>query len=246
MRHTGDPEELLASGARAGVTKFVVFSTATTPAQVEKINSYIMEQLQQHSEFIGAGTMNRDYENFSGELDRLIANGIHSVKLHPDFQKLAFDDEKMLELYSLMSDRGMFLITHAGDFRYSYSSPARIQRVAKLFPDLRIVAAHFGGWSEWDEGRVRLSDLPNIYVDISSTYMDGVKINETYEGLEEMKKGLRAFDPEHIFFGSDFPMWDHKEELDVLYSLGLDKAFLQKILSENFIKFYSKYGKIKP
>ncbi|MDR1822167.1 MAG: hypothetical protein LBQ91_07010, partial [Oscillospiraceae bacterium] len=54
MRHTGDPEELIASGARAGVTKFVVFSTATTPAQVEKINSYIMEQLSLHPEFIGA------------------------------------------------------------------------------------------------------------------------------------------------------------------------------------------------
>ena len=64
MGHMGSPEELLKSGEEAGVTKYLVFSTATIPAQVKSINDFILDEAKNHKEFIPLGTMHRDFEDY--------------------------------------------------------------------------------------------------------------------------------------------------------------------------------------
>jgi predicted TIM-barrel fold metal-dependent hydrolase len=92
-----------------------------------------------------------------------------------------------------------------------------------------VIAAHFGGWSQWDIARRELI-APNVYVDTSSTYGFG--------GIEPIVEGIKAFDSGHIFFGCDFPMWDHGEELDMLRSLRLPDAIFEDICYNNFARFY--------
>ena len=49
---------------------------------------------------------------------------------------------------------------------------------------------------------------------------------------------LRLIDkigPDRLIFGTDFPMWSPKEELERFLSLGLDEAEQQKILYGNFM-----------
>ena len=41
--------------------------------------------------------------------------------------------------------------------------------------------------------------------------------------------------PDRLIFGTDFPMWSPKEELERFLSLGLDEAEQQKILYRNFM-----------
>ena len=87
MLHNGSPEELLESGRNAGVTDFLVFSTATTPHQVESINGFIIRQCREHPEFVGAGTLHIDFTDYEKEIDRMYAAGLKGVTFHPDFQK---------------------------------------------------------------------------------------------------------------------------------------------------------------
>lgn len=230
MLHNGSPEELLESGKRAGVTDFLVFSTATTPHQVESINGFIIRQCREHPEFIGAGTLHIDFEDFEKEIDRMYAAGLKGVKFHPDFQKFRIDDEKLFPMYDKLQSKDMFIITHSGDPRYDFSHPERVARVAKNFPRMRVIAAHFGGWMSWDIARGCMRDLPNVYFDTSSTYGFG--------GLEPMKLGFKTFDRSHIFFGCDFPMWDHAFELKTLEMLGLDEQTMEDVLFNNFARFY--------
>ncbi|MDR0862829.1 MAG: amidohydrolase family protein [Oscillospiraceae bacterium] len=232
MSHNGSVSELLESGKRAGVTNHLVFSTATTLKQVPKINEFIIEQVAAHSEFYGAGTMFIGYEDYRFELDNLRANGVHGVKFHPDFQKFCIDEEALDPIFAYMQETGMFLITHSGDTRYTYSHPARVASVAKRFPDMRVIAAHFGGWSCWDVGRRELN-LPNVYFDTSSTL--------GFDGNENALRAFETFDNSHIFFGDDFPMWDHAEELERVRALGLGDALLEQVLHGNFEAFISNY-----
>lgn len=229
MAHIGGTEELLEAGRAAGVTKYLVFSTATTPQQVTKINDFILSECEKYDEFHGAGTMHRDFDNFGEELERIHAAGLRGIKLHPDFQKFNIDDEMLFPMYKILEDRGMFMITHAGDSRYSFSHPSRVRHVAEKFPKLRIIAAHFGGWSQWDLGRKELV-LPNVYVDTSSTY--------SFAGYEPIVEALSTFDRRHIFFGSDFPMWDPGDEIAMLHSVVKDTSLLEDILYNNFMEFY--------
>ena len=229
MSHKGTAEALIESGAKIGVSKYLVFSTATKPDQVESINRYINSECKKHSEFIGLGTMHPDYSDFAKEIEFLKQKGIRGIKLHPDFQKFAIDDERLYPLYDLLSEKNMFVLTHSGDRRYSYSNPFRVEKIAKMFPNLNIIAAHFGGWSEWEEA-IRRLNLENVYFDTSSTLGFGAK--------EAALRMIDSFDKTHFFFGTDFPMWDHERELELFMSLKLNDKLTEDILYNNFAEFY--------
>lgn len=225
----GTSEALLKSGKETGVSKYLVFSTATKKEQVESINRFIISECGKHSEFMGLGTMFVEYENFEDEIGFLKKNNIKGIKLHPDFQKFAFDDERLYPIYECLSKNNMFVLTHSGDRRYKFSNPDKIMKVAKDFPNMNIIAAHFGGWSEWDIV-AEMPKLENVFYDTSSTLaMTDKKTVMTI---------LDKFDKSHFFFGTDFPMWGHKEELERFMSLNLDEKLCEDILYNNFEKFY--------
>lgn len=52
-------------------------------------------------------------------------------------------------------------------------------------------------------------------------------------GKVRSREIIRAYGAERIVFGDDFPMWDHKSELDTLFSLGLTDREYEQILSGN-------------
>ncbi len=231
MSHCGTTDALLESGSKIGTEKYLVFSTATTAAQVESINRFIHSECEKHSEFIGLGTMHPDYKDFEKEIDFLKSAGMKGIKLHPDFQKFAVDDEKLWGLYDYLSENNMFVLTHSGDSRYNFSNPFRVARMAKMFPKLIFIAAHFGGWSEWEAAKEELN-LPNVYFDTSSTLGFGA--------AKTALKTLDKFDKTHFFFGTDFPMWDHEKELKRFLALGLSDKLNEDILYNNFSNFYKE------
>lgn len=233
MQHKGSDDALIESGSKIGVEKYLVFSTATKPQQVESINDFILEEINSHEEFIGLGTMFKGYEHYADELERLKKAGVHGIKLHPDFQKFDFNDKELFPVFDTLVQLNMFVLTHAGDYRYGYSHPEKIADVAKKFPKLNIIGAHFGGWSQWDIARDVLN-LPNMYFDTSSTM--------GFKGLDEAKKGFETFDNTHIFFATDFPMWDHEKELENIMSLNLSPTVTENVLFNNFVSFYSQYS----
>lgn len=232
MGNIGSAEKLIKSGNEVGVNKYLVFSTATALHQVESINSFIIEQINKYKQFIGLGTIIVGYKDFESELKRLKDNGINGIKLHPDFQKFDFDSKLLYPVYDALAQLNMFVLTHAGDYRYEYSNPKKIAKVAIDFPKLDIIAAHFGGWSQWDIARDCLN-LPNVYFDTSSTI--------GFDGAENAKKAFETFNNSHIFFGTDFPMWSHKEEMNNIKKLGLSDDVFEKVMYKNFCEFYKKY-----
>lgn len=229
----GTAEDLVLCLKEGGVDRAVVFSCATTTHQVESINSFIRQECLDHPQFIGVGTMYIDYPDFEAECDRLLSMGMHGIKLHPDIQRFAIDDERLLPLYEVMAAKNMFLIAHTGDSRFDFSGPCRVRRVAQLFPGLDIVGAHFAGFSQWELAR-QLLKLDNVYMDTSSTI--------PFAGYEPALKAFETFDNDRIFFGSDYPMWDPGVEKETMYKLGLSDSTLEKVFSGNLDEFLKKHG----
>lgn len=232
ISHGGTAKELLSCAREAGITKMLVFSCATKPEQVDSIIDFIVRECKAHPEFIGAGTMHIDYPDFDRACSRMCSLGIRGIKLHPDIQGFRVDDERLLPLYEIMQARGMFLISHTGDNRYQYSNPDRLLRLAEQFPRMDFICAHFAGWSEWELAR-KIMKRDNIYMDTSSTI--------GFSSPETAKKAFSVFDPTHIFFGTDYPMWDPKTELQSILNLGLPDDILEGVLHRNFERFYEKY-----
>ena len=224
----GTAKDLLPRMEKDGVDRAVVFSTATAPHQVEVINRFIRDTCQENPSLIGVGTMHPDYPDFEGEVKRMKEFGLVGIKLHPDIQRFKLDDERLMPLYEIMSAENLFLIAHTGDYRFDYSTPSRMAHVAKAFPKLRCIAPHCGGWSEWTEARACLN-LPNVYIDTSSTL--------PFNAYDAARKAISLFDPTHIFFGTDYPMWEPREELERFFSLKLGDEMNEMILGKNFENF---------
>ena len=225
---SGTVKDLLRAEREAGISRAMVFSCATNARQVPAVNTFVSQVCAETPAFIGVGTMFIDYPDYEGECDRMLRLGLRGVKLHPDIQRFAVDDPRLYPLYEIMQEKGLFLITHAGDHRFDFSGPKRLRRVAEDFPQMKLICAHFCGWSQWEEARSLLK-RDNIYMDTSSTIPFG--------GREPALQGFRHFDPTHIFFGSDYPMWSPKTELASILSLGLDDETLEGVLYRNLERF---------
>lgn len=230
--HYGSVDELCAALDGGGIDYAMVFSAATTEHQVEHINRYILSEAQTHPKFIPCGTLHAGYGDYREELAWMRENGIHGVKIHPEFQHFPLDDERLFPMYEEMERQDMFLIAHMGDPRVNVSGPARLTPIARAFPKLRCIAAHLGNWGDWDPAKILpMAKLPNIYTDISSTF----NYTPDHDTLYHI---LAAYDPTHVFFGSDYPIWCPKKELKRALELKLPREFLEDILFNNFANFY--------
>ena len=230
--HYGSVGELVETLEEAGIDYAMVFSAATTAHQVEHINRYIWEEALKQPRFIPCGTLHAEYEDYRDELAWMREHGIFGVKIHPEFQHFVLDDERMFPMYEEMERSDMFLIAHMGDPRVNVSGPHRMLPIARTFPKLRCIAAHLGNWGDWELEKIRpIAKLENMYTDISSSF-------SYVEDKGPLYPILREYDPSHVFFGSDYPIWCPKKELEKAMGLGLEEDFLEDILFHNFARFY--------
>ena len=227
MYTTGFPHTLVEEGSKIGVTKYLVCSPATTPEQVHSINDFIHRKCRKYPQFVGFATLHPHMEDPYAEIDRILELGLKGVKFHSDLQLFNIDDPAMLPVYRRLAQVGLPVLFHAGDSRYDYSQPKRIHNVAEAVPDLTCIASHFGGYQRWSEAELYLK-LPNVYLDTSSSLFILTK--------DDAREMIYHFGPDKFMFGTDFPMWDHKAELDRFLALELPVEDRDQILYKTFEK----------
>lgn len=227
----GTSDILLSEGKKAGISRFAVHSTATTTHQVESINKYIISETELHPEFIGYMTLHPDMDETAirDQIDFCLSRGIRGIKLHPDFQNFAIDEERAEKIYRQASGR-LPILFHTGDKRYHFSNPLLLSNVAKKYPDLTVIGAHFGGFSEWEDVYC-YKDIKNVYFDTSSSL--------AFLAPEEAVRLIRHFGQEWFFFGTDFPMWNPQEELKRFLYLPLTEEERINILAQNYRRLFN-------
>lgn len=192
----GTVSDLLAGMESANVEKAVVFSCATKPEQVAPANEFLKVVKAAHPEkFYAFGTIHPDHPDVPGMLKSIRESNLQGIKLHPDFQQIYIDEPAMMRIYEQL-DGSLPLMIHMGDTRTDFSSPYRLARVLEKFPQLKIIAAHFGGYSEWDQVWKHLIGR-EVYFDTSSSIF---KL-----GADNAAKIVRAHGVEKILFASDYP-----------------------------------------
>lgn len=239
----GVADNLVLMGKKAGVSAFVVQSVATSAKQVSSINRFISETVKESPETLfGLGTLHPESDDMKRDVDEIVSLGLHGVKLHPDIQRFRVDDPKNYEMYRLCEEKGLTLLVHAGDRRYSNSNPENLLPILKAFPSLTVVAAHMGGWSVWDEAVNKLAGIENLYVDSSSSFMtvekDEVLPEVYYLSPLKAREYVERFGTDRVLFGTDYPMWSPKAEVDTFLSLGFTDAEYEKMFSENAKKAF--------
>ncbi len=207
----GTVDMLLEKGKQAGIEKYVILPVGIRPDRVRHINDFIQQQAKAHSCFIPFGTVHAAMDDLSDEVERLLALNVKGIKMHPDSQQFPIDDIRLFPMYEAIRGRIPVLL-HMGDHRYNYSHPVRLRKVMDMFPGLKVIAAHFGGYSMYETARELLQDTDCV-MDLSSSMMF------MEPGVPE--KYINLYGAERIAYGTDYPMWDPVTEVERFLQLDL-------------------------
>ncbi|MDG5816692.1 amidohydrolase family protein [Chitinispirillales bacterium ANBcel5] len=193
---------LISSMKQNGVTHSVTLPVSTKPPQVQGINRS-SAQLKEHSDIIPFGTLHPEMDNWEQEIDFLVTSQVKGIKLHPEYQYFYIDDKTLYPIYDRLSEAGIIVVFHTGKdpgpFTCDHALPEAVKRVRHLFPKLKMVAAHMGGWKVWERVEEVLCG-ENIWFDTSA-------VNK-FMPQKEFVRLCRKHGTENILFGSDSPWYD--------------------------------------
>jgi predicted TIM-barrel fold metal-dependent hydrolase len=219
----GDPADLLAAMDEAQVDKALIFSCATKPEQVIPANDFLRAvQSSAPGRFIAFGTLHPDFKDIPGEIKRITELGLQGIKIHPDFQNIYINEPKMFRIYEAAGK--LPLMIHMGDKKGDFSSPWRLAQVLDKMPELTVIAAHLGGYSEWDLARKFLVGR-NVYFDTSSSLWE--------LPADEARQIVLDHGVDKILFGSDYPAARPAEAIADVLKLGLSESDNEKIFHLN-------------
>lgn len=219
-----------------GIDKSVVCPIATKPTEsffdgiLRQAKSFASgEQGKEARErIIHLASVHPDDEKRFDHLKEVAEAGIKGVKLHPFYQPLVLDSDKMLEYFRCCRDLNRCVVVHCG-FDVGFpadpiAGPERISRVIKEVPGLKFVAAHLGGLFQWGGVREHLMGK-DVYLDTSLPPFSFDNDNAL--------QIVREHREDRLLFATDWPWLSHADAKAFIHSAGISEARETKILGEN-------------
>ncbi len=222
----GTLSDLLRSMDKAGIETSVICSIATAPKQVPSIVKWSKEIASDR--IIPFPSIHPDYADFRDEIARIRDLGMKGIKMHPQYQGFQLDEDRVMPIYEALAANELILTTHAG-FDISFptdpsASPDKTARVLERFPELKIIACHFGGWRQWDEVRHYLAGQ-NIYFETSYTIGDLPE--------DKVVELINLHGEDKILFGTDSPWKEQANCVEEIESLPISAEAKEKIFHKN-------------
>ena len=239
----GTPKGLHASMRAAGIDCAVVLPVATNPTKCVSMNDAAL-RAQEEPGLRYFGAMHPDCAEWHAELGRLAAHGFRGIKLHPIYQGVDVNDVRCLRILERAGELDLTVVVHAGnDIGFPGAvrcSPEMIADALSEVGGVRLVAAHMGGWQNWERVAC-LAEYPSVLLDTAfSTGPIRTRADGRFGGTplplltEEHFLGIvRLFGAKRILFGTDSPWSDQAESLQCLRRLPLPTEELTAILGGN-------------
>lgn len=240
----GTAEGLKSSMADAGVTYSVILPVATNPRQVAAINRAAAAVNDREEGLISFGCMHPDLENWREELDQAARLGLRGIKIHPAYQMVDQNDIRYLRILERAGELELIVVTHSGlDIGYpdaDQCAPEKIADAVRQVGPVKLIAAHMGGWKQWEEAE-QLAEFPNVFLDTS--FSTGSLTPRTVEDApsqepellqeEAFLRLISLFGVHRILFGTDSPWSDQRESIRWLQALPLSGEDRAAILGGN-------------
>ncbi len=215
--------------AAAGIDRSVCLAVANEAGRVDSANRFAGSL--DPSRFVPFGTVHPDL-SVEENLASLRTHGIRGAKIHPLFQGYSLDDPRLWQIFDAM--QGEFaIIVHVGQGGSAEANarctPAMLRQVALNFPDLDIVACHFGGYRLLDEAEDLVVGLP-IYLDTSWP--------PSFAAIDPQRarRLIERHGPDRVLFATDWPMADPTAEIEAVRELGLSDEDTAAVLGGNAVR----------
>ena len=236
---------LLQSMHSAGIDRAVVLPVATNPLKCASMNdtSHVLDGRNGLTYF---AAIHPDAPDWQEELSRVKALGFKGVKIHPVYQGVAINDQRFVRILSRCGELGLIVVMHSGaDIGFpgvEKCSPAMLRDALNQAGPVTLVAAHMGGWRNWQEVPEYLLDT-GIYLDTAFSLGSISPIDDHYAPdelpmLNEVQfcELVRLFGADRILFGTDSPWDDMQKSVDRIRHLPLTENEKTAIFSGNALR----------
>ena len=233
----GRVDSIKASMKKAGIDYSVLLPIATKPSQHTTINKIAIETNKSFKStgIISFGTIHPDNDDYKTIISDLAKAGVPGIKLHPVFQRTNIDDPRCLRIIECANDNDLIVSIHCGmDISFPNCDEASVERLANMIkevPPHKLVLAHMGGWSMYDEVCDQLIGTPNVWLDTALVLKRTPDNN--FLSKEKFVQMVRTHGCDHILFGTDSPWSDQSESLHLLRTSGLTPDELTAIEGSN-------------
>jgi uncharacterized protein len=231
------PASLLESMDRAGVGVSVICGFPWIDAGIcaSENNFLIQAAAESEGRFIAFATIPPAAGAMAAqEAGRALVAGARGIgELNACAQSFYYGDVSTLRpLMAVAQEHQAPLLLHAAEpvgRQYpgkGKSSPQGLWRLAKTFPQAKLVLAHWGG------GLPFYALMPEAQADLDNVWYDTAASAYLYRP-QVFDIGVRLVGADRILFGSDYPVIGQRRMLEEARAAGLEAAHLEAILGGN-------------
>jgi predicted TIM-barrel fold metal-dependent hydrolase len=229
-------EELIAAMDRDSVDQAVVFGFGWRDMDLcRRDNDYVIESMARYPErLIGFAVVNpQSGAEAVREIERCVAAGLRGVgELMPDGQGYRLDDQEiMAPIVDVAMEHDMLLLTHSSEpVGHLYPgkgtvTPDEIIRFARLFPDARLVCAHWGG------GTIFYELMPEVARIMCNVYYDMAASPFLYR--DDIFSLAARWAPGKVLFATDYPLIGPGDVIRRLEAVRIPTATRRRMLGGN-------------
>ncbi len=162
--------------------------------------------------------------------------GLAGLKFHPPAQQFDPSDRMAYPVWEAAAEHRLVCLVHTGYTAFGagmrggggvlldYARPIHLDRVAHLFPDLVLIAAH-PSWPWQEEAIAVAQHKPNVYLDLSGWSP------KRFSG--PLLDAIRGSLTDRVLFGTDFPFLTPDKWLADWETLGMPDDVTKRVLYEN-------------
>jgi predicted TIM-barrel fold metal-dependent hydrolase len=237
-------DDLLAAMAADGVDVSVACAFGwSDPGLAEVCNDYLLDAMRGSGGRIVAlaGVQPRAGARAVAELERCARAGMPGVgELMPHGQGYRLSDVTLLApLMEALVAHDLFLLTHTSEpVGHLYHgkgdvTPDELEVFIRAFPQVRVVAAHWGGGFPFYEL------MPEVHAAAANLWYDSAASLYLYRP-EIFALAARAAGPEKLLWASDFPLLSQRRMLAYARASGLGDVELAMVLGGNAAAFLGR------
>ncbi len=230
-------EELLRRMDGAGVDQALTWLQPPYTREIDESNAYVAEAAARFPDRIlgyGWADPNLGVDKAKDAVRRCLDEyGFFGVKMNGAQNSYPIDDPKLaLPVIEEIAKRKTTLAFHIGADAYNNTHPYRLDRIAALFPDLRIFAVHMGGAS--------FDDMSDLVIDVArkrpNVYLIGSAVR-----AQPILRAIRELGADRVCFGSDTPfelMHVERAKYDALLSTAVSADERALVMGGNIERIF--------
>jgi predicted TIM-barrel fold metal-dependent hydrolase len=222
--------------------------------EIQAIDKKMIERLQRRNQWTcEMGKENRNLvplvsvdplqspEGMAAEVENKVTTmGAKGLKLHPLVSEFYPGDERMWPAYSKVQDLGVPLLFHSGaselpGYDSQYARPGQFEKMAKAFPKLTLILAHFGR-GYYEEAIALAQKYPNLFFDTAACLQSPESTSA--KQAEEICQMIKKVGATRVLFGSDWPWFDPILDVQMIGNMDLKDEEKALVLGLNAKRIY--------